>query len=623
MSESSGQTNTVVFDNFSQITLNGGTQKWSTQTITVPNVLKGDRIAIGSTQTVAEGEGRLMISDVEIKVKELISTAHASVDINDFATFKTFLTQSASLPTPNGTLTADIALTDEQEAEIASLYPVPVYDAAFDGGNFTISGLKKPLFNDLKGTVSNLKLNSTLNITDAQNKVGIFAKSAIGATLTGCVSSGSITHASATDVDGDLIIGGLIGSISGSTIVACKNVATITNNATASGTACVGGLIGVADGANDLSGSSTAYNYNQGLIIEDSATEDVAVGGVCGYTFNSASNFNYCKSLAPDEATDYDDIEIRNNTKNKVYVGGIIGKSAVTSSMDYTYNSSDIKFTELKITETGQVFGGGIIGGWSASGEQTITGCENKGWVYTKASAGDLAVADSEAKPKYWSCFAGIAGMGAGTSENLGGGWNTITGKTFTNCTNTGTVRIYAALRSCIAGVVAYTENNPDGCVSTAADIRPYLTGGISQVGDNYHRNICGGVVGLCTASKVSNLKSTAKIVSQSSSPFAYTGGILGYVPAGTIELENCKVSNHVQATGSGDGRSALMCHVAKNAVTVTFTNCVVKNGTISYSTGKKVTISDSNLSALHCVGSGSNYTIVNDVLPAVADSID
>ena len=594
-------------------------KEWETKTVTISKVDSECQLVIGSLNA---DKTRFFLDDVVVTVVGLKDQGaiDAVMEISDFITFKSFLTACEPGKTIQGNVTADIALTSAQVEEINALYPVAEFEGIINGNNHTISGLAKPLFAKFTGKVSDLTLNSTLNITEAMNDVGILAQSATDATLTNCISMGSVTSA-ASEVSGDLALGGLVGSISGCTLVACQNQAAVTNNTTASGTACIGGLVGVADGANTLTGTASEYNLNKGVIADDSGTLDVAIGGICGYSFGAASDFAYARSLAPD-GEDVDDIEIRNNTKNKVYVGGIIGKSAVTSSMDYTYNSSDIKFTNLKITQTGQVFGGGIIGGWTASGEQTITGCENKGWVYTKASAGDLAAADSDALPKYWSCFAGIAGMGAGTSESLGSSWYTITGKTFTNCTNTGTVRIYAALRCCIAGVVAYTENNPDGCVSTAADIRPFLTGGIAKVGDNYHRNICGGVVGLCTASKVSNLKSTAKIVSQSSSPFAYTGGILGYVPAGSIELENCKVSNHVQAAGSGDGRSALMCHVAQNAVTVTFTNCVVKNGTISYSTGKKVTISSSNLSALHCVGPGSKYSITNDVLPTVESSI-
>jgi hypothetical protein len=383
----------------------------------------------------------------------------------------------------------------------------------------------------------------------------------------------------------------------------------------------MGGLLGVARGTNTLTGTASVYNYNQSVIVDDSETLNVAVGGICGYSDNAPSSFNYCKSLAPDSETDYDDIEIKNNTKNKIYVGGILGMSAVASTLDYSYNESDIKFTSLAITQTGQVFGGGIIGGWTASGEQTITGCENKGWVYTKASAGDLAVANSDNKPKYWSCFGGIAGMGASSSnEALNGGWNTITGKTFTNCSNSGTIRIYAALRCCIGGIVAYTENNLSNCVCTAENIRPCLTGGIGNVSGNYHRNICGGVVGLFTGSKVTNAKFSGTLLSQSSSPFAYTGGIIGYAYTGSIELDNCKVGGSVRAAKNGQGAAALFCNNSTNSVTYTFTNCKIKSGTKIYYDDKATTLSsDGSITAAHCLGGGaSGYTVTDDVLPKI-----
>lgn len=71
MSVASGQVNTVSFDNVGTITLNGGGLKWSTQTITLEGVVKGDRIAVGTTETVTKGAGRLMLSDVVITVAGL------------------------------------------------------------------------------------------------------------------------------------------------------------------------------------------------------------------------------------------------------------------------------------------------------------------------------------------------------------------------------------------------------------------------------------------------------------------------------------------------------------------------------------------------------------------------
>jgi hypothetical protein len=236
-----------------------------------------------------------------------------------------------------------------------------------------------------------------------------------------------------------------------------------------------------------------------------------------------------------------------------------------------------------------------------------------------------LKAADSENLPKYWSCFGGIAGMGASSSsEALNGGWNTITGKTFTNCSSSGTLRIYAALRCCIGGVVAYTENDPVGCVCTAENIRPYMAGGIGTVNGNYHRSICGGVVGFFDGSSLTNLKFQGTLNSNASSPFAYAGGIVGYLYTSAVTLTNCRVGGSVRAAGSGAGRCAVMCQNSSNTVSVTFTNCKIKSGLVSYASGSKVTIkADSAVTAAECMGGGaSNYTIVGDVLPTVASSI-
>ena len=477
------------------------------------------------------------------------------------------------------------------------------------------------------GTITNTATSGTNSRQDGQF-AGVISNNKGNATITSCFNKGAVVNSGACS---SISIGGVVawttGGSSGSTYTGCYNTGNITNTGTGSdGTAGVrmGGVAGSVSGANTFTGNSSTYNYNKGVLLENSASTKVAVGGICGYTFSAASDFAYAKSLAPD-GDDVDDIVIQGNARDKVYVGGIIGMSAVTSSFDNTYNSSDIKFNSVSLTQSGQVFGGGIIGGWTAAGEQTINGCENVGWVYTKASAGDLAAADSENLPKYWSCFGGIAGMGASSSsEALNGGWNTITGKTFTNCSSSGTLRIYAALRCCIGGVVAYTENDPVGCVCTAENIRPYLAGGIGTVGSNYHRSVCGGVVGFFDGSSLTNLKFQGTLNSNASSPFAYAGGIVGYLYTDAVTLTNCRVGGSVRAAGSGAGRNAVMCHNSSNTVSVTFTNCLIKKGLVSYATGSKVTINDnSGVTAGQCMSGGaSNYTIVGGTLPTVASSI-
>ena len=220
--------------------------------------------------------------------------------------------------------------------------------------------------------------------------------------------------------------------------------------------------------------------------------------------------------------------------------------------------------------------------------------------------------------------------MGAHASnEGLNGGWNTITGKTFTNCTNTGRIRIYCRVRFCIGGVVAYSENDISNC-SCTENIYGYTNGGIGTVGSNYHRNIIGGVVGLFTGSTISSSKFQGTLNSYGSSPFAYDGGIIGYTykfnSEGTsITLSGCKVGGGtIRGAGSGQGRCALMVNNSTNEVTYTFTDCVIKKSTVSYATGSKVTISSSdNVSEAQCFGGGSSGYTFNGTLPTVVTSID
>ena len=541
----------------------------------------------------------------------------AEININDFTTLKAFLTACEPGKTIKGNVTADIALTSSEAGEINALYPVADFDGTVEGNHHTISGLVKPLFGVLKGTVNDLTLNSTLNITEAMNNAGILAQSASNATLTGCISMGSVTS-SASTVNDNLALGGLVGSISNCTLTACQNKAAVINRTAASGTACIGGLVGIADGTNTLTGTASEYNSNSGTILEDSGALDVAVGGICGYSCSDASDFAYATNLSTKDAGD---ITIQNNTKNKIYVGGILGKSDVTSSLNYANNAGKILFKDLTLSGTGQVFAGGIIGGWTAAGVQTITGCTNSGSIKSDSSDhNDFNVGDT--KTPYWSCFGGIAGMGASPSnQSLNGGWNTITGKTFTNCTNSANIWIYGRMRYCIGGVVAYTENNISGCTCTG-DINGHASGGIATVGSNYHRNVTGGVVGLFTGSTISSSMYDGDLNTNGSSPFSYDGGIIGYAYTGPITFDTCMVGGSTHGAGSNQGRSAVMVNNSTNTVTYTFKDCLIKKGTISYASGSSATIeSDSDVTADHCFGFGSsNYTVTGNVLPKVYD---
>ncbi|MBR5704218.1 MAG: hypothetical protein IKX45_08215 [Bacteroidales bacterium] len=476
------------------------------------------------------------------------------------------------------------------------------------------------------GTISNTATSGTSSRQDMQVG-GVIGNNRGSNTITSCFNKGAVSN---SGLGAKISIGGLAGwSTAPATYTStCYNTGSISNSGTGSSNPglCMGGLLGVARGANTLTGTASVYNYNSGTLLEESETQKVAVGGICGYNDNAAADFAYAHNLSTQE---YGDIWIQNNTRDKIYIGGILGMSAVASSLNYANNAGKILFKDLTLSSTGQVFAGGIIGGWTASGTQTIDHCTNSGCIECDSSDHNDFNVSSTATP-LWSCFGGISGMGASdSSEALESGWFTISGKTFTNCSNSGYIWIYGKMRCCIGGVVAYSENNPNGCESTGY-IQYHKSGGIGQTSNptNYHRQIVGGVVGLCTASSLTNLKfSATKLYTNGSSPFAYTGGIAGLVLQDT-SFSNCKVgatgtgdNEGFRAAGSTDGTVALFCRSGTTARSYTFTNCKVATGShIWYAKGSRTEVTNDNISISWCTG--DNGSLSSGSLPTVG-SID
>ena len=652
MSVSSGQTNTVAFDNFSQITLSGGTQKWATQTITVSGVRKGDRIAIGSTETIANnGEGRMMISDIVIKVTGLVSNEHGSAEISDFATLKAFLTQSASIPAPNGTVTANIALTAEEEAEIADLYPIPVYDATLEGGGFTISGLKKPFINALRGPVSNLTLESAVSVTEAQNEVGIFAMSTnAAASLTNCVSNGSVSVAVTDGVSGNLFIGGMVGRLNGGSLTNCVNNAPVTNTTnsadTSTGIISVGGIAGYANSvtfskcinnedvtnsgvagsgdtycrvgglvgwavASNLSASGDNKNINYGDVTESSDSKDSAFAGIVAYAEGGVSDFSNCRNEG--------DITI-GGSKTYIFIGGIAGAFANASVIDNTYNSGALAASGATMAKSGYLRLGGIIGGWfkAACTEQTITGCTNTGAITLRSNT--FGGADGGGVDSY---VGGIAGGG----NNSG-----VCGKELKNCINSGAItmgdggggssgtnsgKLYH--RFCVGGIIGFTDVNPTGskCI---ANIRFRTTSGTNRIG---------GIAGEMMIEEIHDVTYKGTVNSNGASGTNYTGGLVGNVGTGTKTFTNCTVSGTMRGPNSTSQPAGIFCSCKGGGTgpTINIAGCKVGSNTRvqAASSGYFITIeSASDIIADNVFGSnGSSHSCTpgtNDGLSTVVD---
>lgn len=547
--------------------LNATTRAWTTSTVRIPNVTSDTRLLFGSYDN-NDTKNRFFLNDVVVKIVELKDQDAVDIEVNiqDFESFKAFLTAWEPGKAVRGNVVADITLTSEQLAEIDALYPVADFDGILNGNDHTITGLTKPLFNEFRGTASKLTLNSTLNITDAQDKVGIFAKSATNATLTGCVSKGSIAHASLTSVDGELIIGGLIGSISESTLITCQNQASISNTTTATEYVRMGGLVGFADGANTLSGDADNYNSNAGTLLENSESTYIAVGGICALANDSSTSLDYARNLEDG------DITISGGTRYYTYVGGVLACNSSTPSFSYTKNAGDINFSELTVSQA--VYAGGIHGGFLANGSHTITGCENTGDINCPNSGNCVNMAAS-AKISVVTYIGGIsAGAGEGAAR---------TSKKFYDCINRGNITVYNQLWTRLGGCVGYANVSPSGCENHGKIV--YYLKDVKSHGQN---GAIGGVIGYINIASVSNLTNTGGVQSTGSSPNCYTGGIVGQEGGNMNTMTDCKIGHvgepaiHIVGAGSGSfGSTGAGLFVAsKTAKAWTFTGCKVINGT-------------------------------------------
>jgi hypothetical protein len=251
------------------------------------------------------------------------STQSFAVDINSVADLLAVsgnegyvLTRSLDLSTEDadesalGTQLADV-VTEGISTYIPN-YVDSVFTGTFDGRGFTISGLTKPLFNDLSGDVSNLNLASVAGIDIGLGTLGALARILYpGSTIDNVSFVGTVTG------NGDYV-GGLVGS-SGGTITNSSATGTVTGNGD-----YVGGLAGYSNGTitnSYASGNVTGSNSVGGLvgqgpgaITNSYAAGNVAgvyeVGGLVGYQHGDIAN-----SYASGNVTGYS------------YVGGLVGSS--------------------------------------------------------------------------------------------------------------------------------------------------------------------------------------------------------------------------------------------------------------------------------------------------------
>ena len=409
-------------------------------------------------------------------------------------------------------------------------------------------------------------------------QVGGIAGQATAITLSSCTNSGTISN---TGNSGAIIaVGGITGAATGSTFTACTNSNSVESSGTANSSdtySRIGGIIGWAKDACNLSASGSSKNVNSGSIKDSSESVETGFAGIVGLVEGTNSDFSNCRNEGS---------IIISGTHKIIFAGGVAGALVNTSVFDNTYNSGAITASSATMSNNGYLRLGGIIGGWfqAACTPQTITGCTNTGPITLQP---DNFNDNSTTKDYY------VGGISGGSSNGTG-----QCGKALINCTNSGDITMGSSgsvnsgklfHKYCVGGIIGYTDVNPTGskCI---ADIRFRSTSGTNRIG---------GIAGEMVIDDIHDVTYKGTVNSNGTSGTNYTGGLVGNVGAGTKTFTNCTVSGTMHGANNTNTCAGIFfsCNGEGTGPTVNIASCTVGSGSRiqTAASGYAVTINSAN----------------------------
>jgi len=504
---------------------------FETKTVVVTDVDFETQLLIGSYENI-DGKNRFCISDVIVTITDLVDDP--AMIIKDEATFNEFVSAVAA---GDKSLEAKVTSSFEVSAATAEAFAsIEDFAGVLNGNGKTISGLTKPLFNDLKGTVKDLTLNSTLNVTVDQLDLGILAN-VLSGSASGCTSQGSVTFNVAGGVAGEHHIAGLIGMAvsSGATIVNCTNKASVTNETSfASGNSSelmVAGVLGTFWGEEfSISGCE-----NTGTVINNGAwNKDVSVGGVIGQAGNSTD-----KSCSMTVTGCTNSGAVSNNGANEATnsVGGVIGWIRFGT---YTDNSNTGEVSNTGDAKQNRI--GGLIGYLDKNA--VFDNNSNEGYVSNTGAASDI------------NYVGGLLGR-------------MQTGSTFKNNSNSGAISNSGDAKNYVymGGIVGYMDKE-NKILNAGKEAMYKLTNSGNIENGGSAKNIClGGLFGR-NSSGYFNMEGTSSKYSSNSGNITDNsgpaksnggdlsiGGIAGYTTTG-IKTQYARNAGDIYVTGDKGGTS-------------------------------------------------------------------
>lgn len=407
------------------------------------------------------------------------------------------------------------------------------FHGTLDGGGHTISGLTKPLFNNLYGSVRNLTVDAdiTTAVLSGANEygLGILARYAYvasgeeegdyGQVIEGVTTTGSISISYSPAVD--FSVGGMLGANKGIPMSSCENRASVTIKSltpSVSGTFRVGGLSGSAISSSaNISGCA---NYGEvkvlGATLMD-ASSIFTVGGLIGYDTkdNLVENSYNFGPVTVNSVTGADD------SSPYFMLGGIVGNSTASSfklTGCVNYSQGVITLASGCNVQAARV--GGIIGRVGGEGSQIS---DNSNW-------GPIRIQDASLSSS--PTIGGV--IGAVLAENV----------EIANNSNNGQISNAAVKADTFGGIVGYHNQNGSilGCtnhadiVSTAVPASDFCLGGVMG------RKVSAKQISFSLCKNEGNLTLSCGPFEKS----VYIGGIIAACPGGSSTFSDCTNSGNI-----------------------------------------------------------------------------
>ena len=515
----------------------------------------------GSSNAVAPGKVLEFDNVTYIPAKE-----NNLKQIWNAATFQEFVSAVAGgNKTLNARLTPSAASIDLSSIA-GSFNSIEDYKGTFDGNGKTLSGLTKPMFDDLKGVVKNLTLNSTISITSTDRYWGIFANSITPSLevddvpgLQNCTASGSITWTPSEAIGSYMALGGLVGNNWGGTITGCTNNAAVTfasSGVTHTNQPSVGGVVGRTQKGGDLKtqGEISSCNNYGTVTVAAQFSQGAYIGGVLGYQVEKAETMSGC--------TNHGLVKVTStfSTSGALHLAGVAGMAKGT--LDNCTNASDGVVTSEACSVSSYLCQGGVVG--RLNGSATYTTLTNAGTV-------------------------NVAALGGPSGRLIGGVVGRCNeGATLDGVTNSGNINYTAEATNdtYIGGVVAFNDKNDkvdiilQNCSST---------GGTLTVSNASHSGALyvGGVVGYSTkaVTSCSNAMTiaTSGSMTQGTNSYLCFGGVIGYI-SGAVLATNCTNSGAINFGQSQSSEGQLYIGGIAGAVTGAEIYGGGNSGTITFS---------------------------------------